>query len=651
MNHLRLAFVACGLGVAFGATAAPIGSAFTYQGLLTDAGQAANGLYDLQFCLFDDPVTPLPRACVPDFDDVPVANGGFAVALDFGPTAFAGELLFLELRVRPGVGGAYTILTPRQAIRPAPEALRAAASSAAPWSGLTGVPAGFADNVDNDTNSGGTVTQVVAGAGLAGGTITGSGTISIANGGVDGGMVAAGAISTTQLKDGGVTLAKMADASVSQAQLLASIVNSATIIDGTVTQIDLAPNAVGLAQIDPTQVQARVTGTCPAGEYFRGIEADGSLTCEPVPGLSVASTVDSGGVGIWNDIAILPDGRPVISYYDSVGANLKFARCANAACTGTAATLTVDASVNDVGTFSSIAVGTDGLPVISYYDATDDNLKVLHCANVDCNSGGNAITTVDAFGNVGQLTSIAIGLDGNPVVAYYLLVGPFFYDGDFKVAKCANPACTGAATITTFDPAGTSSTASQISIAVPPVDGLPVIAYQVSSVGPGAVLWVAKCINANCTGTPTRTAVHFDPGEVVGAYAALAVGTASRPVVAYNGIGGSLALARCLNAACTSSAFETVAGADASYMDIAIGPDGLPVVSQQNPASDDLIVTRCLTSDCSQALNEPFVTQAAVDGNGGPHTSMAIGADGLPVIAFEDASSLRVVKCGNRACQ
>ena len=100
-----------------------------------------------------------------------VEAGLFALTLDFGAAPFIGELRFLELRVRPGAsGGGYTILAPRQAIRPAPEALRAGAASAAPWSGLTGVPAGFADNVDN--NSGGTVTSVAAGTGLSGGTIT-----------------------------------------------------------------------------------------------------------------------------------------------------------------------------------------------------------------------------------------------------------------------------------------------------------------------------------------------------------------------------------------------------------------------------------------------------------------------------------------------
>jgi hypothetical protein len=55
-----------------------------------------------------------------------VTDGRFTVSLDFGPSAFPGEARWLDIRLRPTGGGAYTVLTPRQPLAPAPYALTAA---------------------------------------------------------------------------------------------------------------------------------------------------------------------------------------------------------------------------------------------------------------------------------------------------------------------------------------------------------------------------------------------------------------------------------------------------------------------------------------------------------------------------------------------
>ena len=44
---------------------------------------------------------------------------------------------------------------------------------------------------------------------------------------------------------------------------------------------------------------------------------------------------------------------------------------------------TVD-STGSVGQNTSTTTGADGLPLISYFDATNGNLKVAHCGNVAC---------------------------------------------------------------------------------------------------------------------------------------------------------------------------------------------------------------------------------------------------------------------------
>jgi len=89
-------------------------------------------------------------------------------------------------------------------------------------------------------------------------------------------------------------------------------------------------------------------------------------------------------VGQDTSIAIGTDGRPVISYRDNTAGALKVAKCTNAACTGAAAITTVDDPANNVGFDAAIAIGADGLPVISYRDNTAAALKVAKCGTRSC---------------------------------------------------------------------------------------------------------------------------------------------------------------------------------------------------------------------------------------------------------------------------
>ncbi|HXC66958.1 MAG TPA: hypothetical protein VN638_06015, partial [Nitrospiraceae bacterium] len=56
---------------------------------------------------------------------------------------------------------------------------------------------------------------------------------------------------------------------------------------------------------------------------------------------------------------------------------------------------TLDGS-GDVGQYSSVTMGADGLGLISYYDVTHGDLKVAHCSDAVCTSA--TLTTVDQAG-------------------------------------------------------------------------------------------------------------------------------------------------------------------------------------------------------------------------------------------------------------
>jgi hypothetical protein len=105
---------------------ASLGTAFTYQGRLTDGGSPANGSYDFRFILYDDAVGGSQVGGIATVDDQTMTEGLFTVLLDFGSSAFTGDARYLEVAVRPGAStGDYSTLSPRQALTPAPYALNA----------------------------------------------------------------------------------------------------------------------------------------------------------------------------------------------------------------------------------------------------------------------------------------------------------------------------------------------------------------------------------------------------------------------------------------------------------------------------------------------------------------------------------------------
>src|SRR5262245_20369857 len=120
------------------ASAADLGTSFTYQGRLDDGGSPANGAFFMNFSIFDAPSGGNQIGPTLMFDGgngnpppVAVTDGLFTVNLDFGPNAFSGSAGWLAIYVN-GVP-----LTPRQPLNPTPNAIYAAKT---PWSGIINAP-------------------------------------------------------------------------------------------------------------------------------------------------------------------------------------------------------------------------------------------------------------------------------------------------------------------------------------------------------------------------------------------------------------------------------------------------------------------------------------------------------------------------------
>ena len=184
--------------------AAPLGSAFSYQGQLTSAGSPANGNYDLVLALFDDPTFGSQVGSTVTNLNVVVSNGLFTTLIDFGPGIFDGTAYWLAIGVRSnGSGADFTALSPRQPVTPSPYALYAT----------------VAPLLDNAVTSA---------------------------------KILDGTIANADLGNNSVTTTKILDGTIANADLANDSVNSAKVLDASLLGADLANNTVTSAQLADT---------------------------------------------------------------------------------------------------------------------------------------------------------------------------------------------------------------------------------------------------------------------------------------------------------------------------------------------------------------------------------------------------------------
>jgi len=150
---------------------------------------------------------------------------------------------------------------------------------------------------------------------------------------------------------------------------------------------------------------------------------------------------DASAYPFYTSLELDGSGNPVVSY--RCNNDLKVLHCNDPNCDPTVngpESVTSPDAVGDVGSYSSLELDASGRPVISYYDATNGNLKVMHCNDPNCDStvnGPESIAAADSTDdNVGLWTSLALDAGGNPVVSYYDAT-----NHDLKVLHCDSPAC------------------------------------------------------------------------------------------------------------------------------------------------------------------------------------------------------------------
>jgi len=312
-------------------------------------------------------------------------------------------------------------------------------------------------------------------------------------------------------------------------------------------------------------------------------------------GVSFAPSESTGSAHPEPAIAIGSNGFPVIAYYGVTGSSqygVKIDVCSDATCSSKTS-VNVDTTMTSGGEkYLSLAIGNDGNPILAYYDHVNDDLKVAACGDAQCSTLTSS--TLNQWRPAGMHNDIAIGANGNPVISY--TEG----DADPILAICADPTCSSATWVTLE--AGTERAGNFTSIVIG-ADGNPVISYYGTAQGTAPV--VAACADQTCSSV-TLTNIGRGPAypDAEGMLTSMALGNDDLPVIVYEDEPFGVRVAKCTNATCTAWSTlvlseTSLAGVGAMYPSVAVGTTGYPFITYTKDFALHLVT--CADEACTQS--------------------------------------------------
>ncbi len=337
-------------------------------------------------------------------------------------------------------------------------------------------------------------------------------------------------------------------------------------------------------------------------------------------------------------LTIGTDGFPVIAYHDFTSpGELKIVHCTSIDCASKDTPTTLD-SVGFTGSRPAITIGTDGFPIISYLASSQNSaMKIVHCTSVNC-STFDTPRTIDG-GPTRSDSSIIIGTDNFPVISYA--------DGSpvskLQFVHCTNVNCSTFDATKTLDSDSSVGTSSRVKIGT---DGFPIISYNVIN---NAGLGILHCTSIDCStfSAPQKLENIVTNSLEVD----MTIGIDGFPILSYNeGALREQRVLHCTNIDCSTfdGPFIIDGGGSSPFSDsisIAISNDGFPLVVYVSDSPNNLTLVNCLTINCSIS-SDPI----NFDTNAGFPTSTAVGADGFPVISYSSLGDIKLVHCQDVNC-
>ena len=312
------------------------------------------------------------------------------------------------------------------------------------------------------------------------------------------------------------------------------------------------------------------------------------------------------------------------------------------------------------GRFASLGFGPDGRAVIShgsFHDWQSYDLAITRCLHQSC---WTSETSIQPW-RVSDHTSLAPGRDGLPVWSFHDSAG-----GQLVVGRCTDSRCS-SVSYSVLDPSpplppGHPSDAGILGSIALGADGSPIVLYM--NTDPVGGLWMAHCSDPACS------AAHLESINVThGDFHRfdVALGAVGLPIFAvFNSSYGLFAVTvgHCADAACTGGSTTQLQSWKGNYQGwgfpaVAIGTDGLPIIAY-NDLSVDFV------GDGSEIHNESVKVAHCLDVECSDYTTSVvanerayfvqvdIGGNGLPIVAYQSISgnlwNVKVAACKDITC-
>jgi len=311
---------------------------------------------------------------------------------------------------------------------------------------------------------------------------------------------------------------------------------------------------------------------------------------------------------------------------------------------GTPTYITNQSGSNISEQYPDIVLDSSGFPVIAYYDATNQDLVLVHCNDKECKGGDENVNTVDSSNDTGRYPTIQLDGSGYPMIAYQYVTGL-----DLKYVHCNDVNCAGSnETFTTIE---TSNNIGFYPRMVLDASGYPVISHYSST---GGDVRIYHCSHADCT---SGTANLVDSTGIVGNNlhgTDLVLNSSGFPVLSYyDTTNTELKIATCSDANCaavvTKSPLSTLGLTLGFYTSIELDGSGLPMIAYYNSTNTDLDFLHCDDVLCDGVEN---ANRVILDTGNATMPSLEKNSSGLPIIAAHAGSGIypRLYLCANTSC-